>query len=97
MEIYVRVTDDDGLCAWYNCDESNGQCYLFDSVELEHWDTGERVGTPCKSAISAKAAGKYAKMIANWDGAVNPKVKYFRYLRGKLVETKFTKDNKIKS
>ena len=89
MEIYVQVTDDDGLCAWYNCDESNGQCSVFDSVELEHWDTGERAGTPCKSVTSAKAAGKYAKMIANWDGAVNPKVKYFRYLHFLIIKKYF--------
>ena len=35
-------------------------------------------------------------MTAGSDGIVDPKVSFWRYVGGKLIETKFTPDNKLK-
>lgn len=98
MEIFVKTVDKDcGIVAWYNHHDSNGESYLYDSKDLETTAYGEYIlaGTPFKSVVAAKKAGKEAKKLASWDG-YDVVVSYWRYKSGKLVETKFTRDNKIK-
>lgn len=94
MEIFVNVTDDMGLCAWYNHDSISGLSYLNDSAELQDWNTDEFAGTAFDSVNAAKAAGSKAKSLAAFDGAINPKVKYYQFIKGKQVETKLSKMTK---
>lgn len=96
MKIYVNVTDGTGLCAWYNHDPASGLSYLHDSAELQDWNIGEFAGAAFDSVKAAKAAGGKAKSLAAFDGAINPKVKFYQQIKGKQVEVKFTKDGKIK-
>lgn len=96
MEIYVNVTDDAGLCAWHSHDPASGLSYLHDSAELQDWNTDEFAGTAFDSAKAAKAAGSKARALAAFDGALNPKVKYYQQINGKQVEVRFTRDGKIK-
>ena len=94
MKIYVNVTDDDGLCAWYN--SRAGESYLYDSPELIDWNTDEFVGTAFTTVARAKAAGSKARSMARWNGSVDPKVRFFRVVGGEVVETGFTRDGKIR-
>lgn len=98
MEIYIQVcSHDDGSCAWYN--ETNKEAYLTDGKELWCYDSqyGEYMrGTPFKTIADAKRAAKEAKDLAVWDGMVDIKINFWRYVNGDLVYTKFTCDNKIK-
>ena len=98
MEIYIRVhSDDDGQTAWWNSNER--ECYLMDGKELWCFDSpyGDYCrGTACKSVKEAKKEAREAIRLAAWDGAVDPKATFWRYVKGKLVQTKFTRDGKIK-
>lgn len=98
MEIYVQVcSGDDGSSAWYN--KTNREAYLMDGKELWCFDSQygdyER-GTPFKTIAAAKLAAKEAKNLATWDGMVDVKVNFWKYVNGDLVRVKFTRDNKIK-
>ena len=98
MEIYVRVhSEDDGSVAWWNSD--NRESYLMDGKELEamtEWGEEYLRGTPFNNIKAALKAGKEAKSLAGHDGMVDPKVTFWRMVGGKLIETKFTRDGKIK-
>ena len=100
MEIYIRIdSDDDGYRGWWSFD-INGESYLVDGRAL--WTTskftGEEYarGTACTSIKQAKREAKIARDTAGSDGIVNPKVSFWRQVGNKLVQTKFTPDNKIK-
>lgn len=100
MEIYIKLTDSDNCtAAWFT--DTGTEMYLVDGDELfaESSITGEIYarGTPFKSVVAAKAAAKEARINAIFDGMVDPKVSYWRMKSGKLIETKFTRDNKIKN
>ena len=98
MEIYVRVhSEDDGAVAWWNSNEI--ESYLMDGKDL--WclegPYGEYCrGTPFNTVKEAKRQARRAIELAGWDGMVDPKATFWRYVRGKLVQTKFTRDNKLK-
>ena len=98
MEIYVRVhSDDDGAVAWWSHEDY--ESYLTDGKDL--WCTtgpydDYRRGTPFTSVRQAKREARDAVRTAGWDGMVEPKATFWRYVHGKLVQTKFTRDNKIK-
>lgn len=94
MDIYVNVTDDDGLCTWYN--SVDGESYLRDAVDLQDRNTDKFAGTAFATPCAAKAAGKRAKQLANWDGSINPKVKFFTMVKGTPVEIAFTRDGQIR-
>lgn len=100
MEIYIRITsDDNGYIGWWTFDPV-GESYLVDGRAL--WTTSKLTGeeycrgTACKSIAQAKREAKVASMTAGSDGIVDPKVSFWRYAGGKLIETKFTPDNKLK-
>lgn len=100
MEIYIRIdSDDDGYRGWWSFD-INGESYLVDGRAL--WTTskftGEEYsrGTACTSIKQAKREAKIARDTAGSDGIVDPKVSFWRQVGNKLVQTKFTPDNKIK-
>lgn len=98
MEIYVRIhSDDDGTVAWWNHDYY--ESYLMDGKDL--WCTtgpydDYRRGTAFKTVKEAKHEAREAMRIAGWDGIIDPKATFWRYVGGKLVQTKFTRDGKIK-
>lgn len=97
MEIYVRVhSDDDGAVAWWNHDYY--ESYLMDGKDL--WCTDPygdyKRGTAFKTVKEAKHEAREAVRTAGWDGMVDPKATFWRYVNGKLVQTKFTRDGKIK-
>ena len=100
MEIYVRVHDDgSGQIAWWN--DNGDESYLMDGAELFAEGTygGDDYfrGTPFKTFKDVKRAGSRAKYAMEYDGALGKVyVTYWRYRNGTLVETKFTKDGKIK-
>ena len=98
MEIYVRVhSDDDGAVAWWSSNEY--ESYLTDGKDLWCYDSpyGDYCrGTAFTSIRQAKREAHEAVRIAGWDGMAEPKATFWRYVRGKLVQTKFTRDNKIK-
>ena len=100
MEIYIRVhSEDDCTVAWWNHDKENGESYLMDGKEL--WCVNGPYGdycrgTPFHSVREAKQEARQAVIIAGYDGNVNPKATFWRWVGGKLVETKFTCDGKIK-
>lgn len=96
MNIFVKVTFDGGA-AWWN-EEKNGESYLFDGNDLEATNgfTDYLRGTPFNTVKAAKAAGRMARDLAIWDGNSDVRVSYWRFVNGRLVETKFTADNKIK-
>lgn len=60
--------------------------------------TGEEYtrGTACTSVKQAKSEAKIACANARSNGIVDPKVSFWRQIGNKLVQTKFTPDNKIK-
>lgn len=100
MEIYIRIdSDDDGYCGWWSFD-INGESYLVDGRAL--WTTskftGEEYtrGTACTSVKQAKSEAKLARANARSNGIVDPKVSFWRQIGNKIVQTKFTLDNKIK-
>ena len=100
MEIYIRIdSNDDGYRGWWSFD-INGESYLVDGRAL--WTTskftGEEYarGTACTSIKQAKREAKIACSTAGSDGIVDPKVSFWRQVGSKLVQTKFTQDNKIK-
>ena len=100
IEIYIRIdSDDNGYCGWWWFDP-DGESYLVDGRAL--WATskitGEEYtrGTACTSIKQAKREAKIARVIAGHDGIVDPKVSFWRQIGNKLVQTKFTPDNKIK-
>lgn len=98
MEIYVRVhSEDDGAVAWWN--SNNLESYLMDGKDLWCYDSpyGDYCrGTPFHTIKEAKRQAREAVKLAGWDGMVDPKATFWRYVRGKLVQTKFTRDNKLK-
>ena len=98
MEIYVRVQEDGcGQTAWYN--EDVHESYLMDGKELwaEGYNGDYLRGTAFKNAAKAKAAARKAKQLMEYDGATGKiKATFWRFVKGELVETKFTKDGKIK-
>ena len=98
MEIYVRVhSDDDGAVAWWNANER--ESYLMDGKELWCCDGpyGDYCrGTPFNTVKKAKKEAREAVNLASFDGMVDPKATFWRIVNGKLVQTKFTRDNKIK-
>lgn len=98
MEIYVRVhSDDDGKVAWWNYD--GNESYLMDGKDLWCYDSphGDYCrGTPFHSVKEAKCEARQAVIMASYDGDVDPKATFWRYVRGKLVQIKFTRDGKIK-
>lgn len=98
MEIYVRVhSEDDGSVAWWN---ANGrECYLMDGKELWCYDGpyGDYCrGTPFNTVKKVKKEAREAVNLAGYDGMVDPKATFWRMVSGKLVQTKFTRDGKIK-
>lgn len=100
IEIYIRIdSDDDGYCGWWSFDPG-GESYLVDGRAL--WATikftGEEYtrGTACTSVKKAKSEAKIARVTARSNGIVDPKVSFWRQIGNKLVQTKFTLDNKIK-
>ena len=98
MEIYVRIhSKDNGCVAWWN---SNGiESYLMDGKDLWCYDGpyGDYCrGTPFKTAKEAKRQAREAVRLAAFDGDVDAKATFWRMVGGKLVETKFTCDGKIK-
>lgn len=98
MEIYVRVhSEDDGSVAWWNSDSR--ESYFMDGKDLWCLDGpyGDYCrGTAFKSISEAKRQGRAALRQAGWDGMVDPKVTFWRYVKGELIQTNFTKDNQIK-
>lgn len=99
MQIYIRIdSDDDGYRGWWTFDPL-GESYLVDGRAL--WTTskftGEEYtrGTACKSAREAKREAKIALSTASHDGIVDPKVTFWRQVGNKLVQTKFTRDDKL--
>ena len=98
MEIYIRVhSDDDGAVAWWNSNEY--ESYLMDGKDL--WCTDGpyddyKRGTAFKTVKEAKREAREAVNLARHDGMVDPKATFWRWVGGKLVQTKFTRDNKIK-
>lgn len=95
MEIYVNIVAD-GMCAWCNYSKSTGEFYLYNSNAPQDWNTDEYAGTSFTTIKAAKDAARRGKALASFEGAIKPKAKFFRFVGGKLVETKFTADNKIK-
>ena len=100
MEIYIRIdSDDDGYCGWWSFDP-DGESYLVDGRAL--WTTSKTTGeeyargTACASVKQAKSEAKIASVTARSNGIVDPKVSFWRQVGNKLVQTKFTIDNKIK-
>lgn len=100
MNIYIRIdSDDDGYRGWWSFD-INGGSYLVDGNAL--WTvskiTGEEYsrGTACTSIKQAKREAKIACSTAGSDGIVDPKISFWRQVGGKLIQTKFTPDNKLK-
>lgn len=100
MQIYIRIdSDDDGYRGWWSFDTTYGS-YLTDGRAL--WTTnkitGEEYsrGTVCTSIKQAKREAKIACCNAGDNGIVDPKISFWRHVGGKLVQTKFTRDNKIK-
>ncbi len=98
MEIYVRVhSEDDGSVAWWNA--NSRECYLMDGKELWCYDSpyGDYCrGTPFSTVKKAKKEAREAVNLAGYDGMVDPKATFWRMVSGKLVQTKFTRDGKIK-
>ena len=98
MEIYVRVhSEDDGSVAWWNSD--NHESYLMDGKDLQCYDSpyGDYCrGTPFNTVKKAKKEAHEAVNLASHDGMVDPKATFWRWVGNKLVQTKFTKDGKIK-
>lgn len=97
MEIYVRVTDDCGY-AWYTYDRNEGCEYMTNGKELfADSPYGDYLrGSPCKTVTEAKRAALRARQLTYDDGYGVEKVEFFRFVGGKLVLTKFTRDGKIK-
>lgn len=97
MEIYVRVTEDSGY-AWYTYDRDEGCEYMTSGKELfADSPYGDYLrGSPCKTFAEAKRAARRARRLSNDDGYGVEKVEFFRFVKGKLVPTKFTRDGKIK-
>ena len=100
MEIYIRVhSDDDGRVAWWNHNKENGESYLMDGKDLWCFDSpyGDYCrGTPFSSVKEAKRGAREAVLLAGHDGDVDPKATFWRWVGGKLVQTKFTRDGKMK-
>lgn len=97
MEIYIRtMSRDDGRTAWWN--KTGVQSYLYDSKTIfaEAYGDTFLAGTPFHSVKEAKQEARKAKSLAEYDGYVDVEVTFWRFIRGKLVETKFTRDGKIK-
>ena len=98
MEIYVRVhSDDDGTVAWWNANEF--ESYLIDGKDLWCFDSPHVDycrGTPFKTVKEAKRQARLAVLTSGWDGDVEPKATFWRWVGGKLVQTKFTRDGKVK-
>ena len=98
MEIYVRVhSEDDGSVAWWNANDR--ECYLMDGKELEattEWGEKYLRGTPFNTVKKAKKEAREAVNLAGFDGMCDPKATFWRMVNGKLVQTKFTRDGKIK-
>lgn len=100
MEIYIRVdSDDNGYRGWWSFG-TNGERYLVDGRAL--WTTSELTGeeyargTACTSIKQAKREARIVRDAPGFDGIVDPKVSFWRQVGSKLVQTKFTRDNKIK-
>lgn len=101
MNIYIRIeSNDDGYCGWWTFD-INGESHLVDGRTLRTISEiiGEEYarGTACTSIKQAKREAKIARATAISDGIVNPKVSFWRQIGNKLIQTKFTPDNKIKA
>lgn len=81
---------------WFNRD--GDQSFLDDGKELfAEGVIGEFArGTPFKNVIAAKRAAREAKRLLAFDGHSHAKISFWRLLGNKLIETKFTKDHKIK-
>ena len=99
MEIYIRVhSNDDGSVAWWNSDSH--ESYLMDGKDLWCYDSpygGDYCrGTPFNTIKKAKKEAREAIKLAAFDGMVDPKATFWRYVKNNLVQTKFTKDGKIK-
>lgn len=90
MEIYVQIySSDSNTYAWYT-DDIDGQ-YLISGKELWCFDSpyGEYCrGTAFKNIRDAKAAGKNAKHLANWQGLLDIKVLYWKVSGNKLINIK---------
>lgn len=101
MEIYIKITDDDGENAWWTFDSDpmgTGEAYLCDGDDL--WGEDEYGyeycrGTPCKNVNQLKRETKEALSIARWDGMNNPKATFWTWSGNKLHRVKLTRDNKI--
>jgi hypothetical protein len=100
MNIYIRIdSDDSGYRGWWSFG-IDGWSYLVDGHAL--WTvskiTGEEYsrGTACTSIKQAKREAKIACSTANSDGIVDPKISFWRQVGDKLIQTKFTRDNKLK-
>lgn len=100
MKIYVRVYEDGfGDTAWFN--DYGDEAYLIDGKELfveGTWGRDDYLrGTPFNTFKKVKRAAREAISLMESDGAAGKvTASFWRYLNGKLVETKFTRDGKIK-
>lgn len=98
MEIYVQVVGkDDGSSAWYT--DTGSEAYLTPGRDLWCLDSpsGDYMrGSAFRTVKAAKRAGREARDLACWDGTSDAEVRYWRYVRGKLVNTRFTRDGRIK-
>lgn len=100
MQIYVRVQEDGfGQTAWFNDD--GDECYLMDGKELfaegQYGGDDYLRGTPFSTYKKAKRAAAEAKSMMESDGAAGKvTASFWRYVNGKFVETKFTRDGKIR-
>lgn len=99
MQIYIRAHYSSALrkeYCWFN--QVGYEFYLEDGEELfAEGVIGEYArGTPFNNAVAAKRAAREAKRLLAFDGHSDAKISFWRLVGGSLVETKFTKDNKIK-
>jgi len=93
MKIYIRIHDDDGIITWWN--HTNYESYFMDGKDLISNEDYFR-GTPCTTFKQLKHEAKEAKLLAYHNAFINPKVTYWRFVNGEFVQTKFTRDGKIK-
>ena len=96
VNIYIAIQSESDIIGWWTFDKY-GESYICDGASLEatnEYGDYER-GTPCTSIKQAKAEAKLAVNMARYDGDPDPKATFWAYYKGKLVQIKFTRDDKI--
>ena len=97
-EIYIRLESDGEPYGWWHFDtEGIGESYIIDGVDIIGEYNGYEFTRPtaCDSIEKAKREAKVAVNLASNDGDYKPKATFWAYYKGKLVQIKFTRDNKI--